>query len=544
MSIKARLALLLGLLLVTFLAALQILRHLERTRAEELLVDTMQANQMALQRWIDLLAQPTRRLGQDYGQWNDLARFVAQPDPAWAELNLHQALPGYETHALWVTDPQGRLVYSTQASEGPALPLPLDASELVRLSPNGTGRRFFAESRDGLMEVWANAVTGSGTGSGLQGWLLVAKLWSPRHLSTLGRLVEARIHLGPPVPPLAKDRPKARLLIPLKNSHETPLRQLVVGFPPPDFTETLARDTLAAYLFVAFGLLVVIALWLGVRRWVLQPLDRISASLVSSDLGPIQPLRGGQDELGRVARLVESSFGQKAALQKEIAERGRAEAALRESELLVRRSLELRARLARDLHDGVIQSIYAAGLGMESAMSQMEPGQAGVRAALHQCRQSLNDVIREIRGFILGLEPEQVPRQAFAEELTALARTMQALWPVHISLEIDPLVAGRLNASQEVHALQIVRECISNALRHGEAKEIKVTLAARNRDGALLVRDDGRGFDPAARPIARGHGLANIATRAREMGGASLVQSEPDRGTTVILHFSLSAPPA
>ena len=542
MSIKARLALLLGLLLVAFLAALQILRHLERTRAEELLVDTMKANQMALQRWIDLLAQPTQRLGQDYGQWNDLARFVARPDPTWAEPNLHQALPGYETHALWITDPQGRLVYSTQASEGPALPLPLDAAELVRLSPNETGRRFFAESRDGLMEIWANAVTGAS--SDLQGWLLVAKLWNPQHLSTLGRLVEARVHLGPPIPLLAKGSPKAQLLIPLNNFHEIPLRQLMVGFPPPDFTETLARDTLAANLFVAFGLLVVVALWLGVRQWVLQPLDRISASLASGDLGPIQPLRGAQNELGRVARLVESSFEQKAALQREIAERNRAEAALRESELQVRRSLELRARLARDLHDGVIQSIYAAGLGMESAMSQMEPGQAGVRASLHQCRQSLNDVIREIRGFILGLEPEQIPRQGFAEELTALARTMQALWPVHIHLEIDSLVAGRLNASQEVHALQIVRECISNALRHGEAKEIKVTLAARDRDGALLVRDDGRGFDPAARPIARGHGLSNIATRAREMGGASVVQSEPDHGTTVILHFSLSAPPA
>jgi signal transduction histidine kinase len=241
---------------------------------------------------------------------------------------------------------------------------------------------------------------------------------------------------------------------------------------------------------------------------------------------------------------VETSFEQKAALQREIAERSHAEAALRESELQVRRSLELRARLARDLHDGVIQSIYAAGLGMESALSQMDPGQPRVRASLQQCRQSLNDVIREIRGFILGLEPEQAPRQSFAEELTSLARTMQALWPVHISLEIDPLVANRLNASQEVHALQIVRECISNALRHGEAREIHVTLAARDHDCALLVRDNGRGFDPVVRPIANGHGLANIATRAREMGGASMVQSEPGHGTTVILHFALPAAPA
>lgn len=542
MSIKARIALLLGLLLVAFLTALQILRHLERTRADELLADTMQANRAALQRWTDLLAQPTQRLGRDYSQWPDLARFVGQPDPAWAEANLPKALAGYDTHALWLTDPQGRLVYSTQASAGPALPLPLPAEELGRLSPHETGRTFFAENRDGLMEVWAHAVTGAGPGH--QGWLLVAKQWSPQHLATLGRLVEARIQLGPPIPSPTKDRATARLLVPLNDLHGLPLRQLMVGFPAPDFAETLARDTLVAYLFVAFGLLVVVALWLGMRLWVLQPLDRISASLRSGDAGPLRPLGGEQNELGRVARLVESSFAQKAALERESAERNRAEAALRESEWQVRRSLELRARLARDLHDGVIQSIYAAGLGLESALAQLPPDQPGVRVPLQQCRQSLNDVIREVRGFIMGLEPEQVPRQGFAEELTALTRTMQALWPVQITLQLDPAAARRLSANQEVHALQIVRECISNALRHGEAQAIQISLSARDLDGVLTVRDNGRGFDPAARPLAKGHGLANIASRAREMGGASLVQSTPDHGTTVTLSFTLSPAPA
>ncbi|MBI2496692.1 MAG: hypothetical protein HYV75_01755, partial [Opitutae bacterium] len=172
MSIKARLALLLGMLLVAFLAALQILRQLERSRAEELLADTLQANRVAVQRWIDLLALPTQRLGQDYSQWQEMAAFIGQPAPEWAETNLRQTLAGYETHALWVTDPQGRLVYSTQASDGPVLPLPLDPAELGRLAPADNGRHFFAESRDGLMEVWAHSVMDT---SGPRGWLLVAR---------------------------------------------------------------------------------------------------------------------------------------------------------------------------------------------------------------------------------------------------------------------------------------------------------------------------------------------------------------------------------
>lgn len=113
--------------------------------------------------------------------------------------------------------------------------------------------------------------------------------------------------------------------------------------------------------------------------------------------------------------------------------------------------------LARDLHDGVIQSIYAAGLGLESALSQMEPDQPGVQAPLQQCRQSLNDVIREVRGFITGLEPEQIHRQGFAQSLEALARTMQAL-------------AHRLTASHEVHTL-----------RYAEAKEEHTMLQSSIR---------------------------------------------------------------
>lgn len=542
MSIKVRLALLLGLLLVAFLAALQILRQLEHKRAEELLTDTLQANQVAVQRWIDLLAQPTKRLAQDYSQWQELVEFIRQPNPDWAEANLRQPLAGYETHALWVTDQQGRLLYSTQANEGPALPLPLSAPELGRMSAAKRRHHFFAECRDGLMEIWTFAVMEADPVP--RGWLVVAKLWNSRHLATLGRLVETQVLLGPPVPPAASERTGAPLLIPLKDYQGVTLRQLVVRFLPPDFSETLARDMLAANLFVAFALLVVIALWLGVRQWVLQPLDRISESLAREDPRHLRSLCREQNELGRVARLVESSFGQKAALHREIEERGRAEAALRESELLVRRSLELRARLARDLHDGVIQSIYAAGLGLESALAQLESGQPGVQAPLQQCRQSLNDIIREVRGFIMGLEPEQIPRQGFSEELEALTRTMQALWPVRISLKIDAPTARRLNASQEVHALQIVRECISNALRHGEAREVQIILEGKDGGGALTVRDNGRGFDPAALRPAKGHGLANLATRAREMGGASLVQSEPDHGTTVILHFPLPPLPA
>jgi len=276
---------------------------------------------------------------------------------------------------------------------------------------------------------------------------------------------------------------------------------------------------------------------------VLRPLTRISDSLAHEDVSFISTLQQENTELGQVARLVGNSFAQRQALQRENEERTRAELALRKSEELVRRSLELRARLARDLHDGVIQSIYAAGLGLESAMSELEHDQAAARTRLSHCRQSLNGVIREVRGFISGLEPEQMQRHGFALELAALARTMQALWPVRIVHKVDARAAARLSIGQEVHALQIARECISNALRHGEAKKVLITLTRDADRGVLTVRDDGRGFDPGLVP-GQGSGLQNLASRAREMGGSLHVDSQPGRGSTIIITFPLTeAPP-
>ena len=89
---------------------------------------------------------------------------------------------------------------------------------------------------------------------------------------------------------------------------------------------------------------------------------------------------------------------------------------------------------------------------------------------------------------------------------------------------------------QEVHALQIARECISNALRHGDAKKVLITLAAADRATALMVRDDGNGFEPA-RTNGSGSGLQNLASRAREMGGTLRIDSAPGRGTAVTITF-------
>jgi signal transduction histidine kinase len=272
---------------------------------------------------------------------------------------------------------------------------------------------------------------------------------------------------------------------------------------------------------------------------VLGPLDSISESLSRNNPAAIAPLLGEKTELGRVAQLVETAFRQKADLGREIEEHRRTEDALRASEARLRQALDLRARLARDLHDGVIQSIYAAGLGLEGAVTQLEKDPEGARVRLQLCRQSLNEVIREVRGFISGIEPEALHHQGFDQELAALVRTMQALWPTLINTQSDPAVVAQLTPTQEMHALQICRESISNAVRHGGARTIEIQLHAHAGGAVLRIRDNGRGFDPAAQRGA-GSGLGNLAARARELGGQLQLESQSGRGTTVAVTFPLA----
>lgn len=536
MSIKVRMTLLLGVLLVAFLGVMQLLRQGEKARAVELRRETVQLGLQSLQQWINLSNQPLQRFARDFSEWPEMAAFLGHRDATWAETNLRQNLKTYEAHALWVLSEKGELLYSAQQHPGPPLPPPVSPASLA--AP-GAGPHLFAESRDGLLQVWSEPIGSDLQGNDPRGWLLVARWWGPRFLATLSRLAEMRVDLVP------ADRlaGPGQLHLPLRDQRGATLRQLQTTLPRLDEAEILAADTLAVRLLLLFGLLVIATVWLGVRQWVLRPLRQISRTLEQGDVACLASLPLEKNELGAVARLVAGSFEQRRALQHENEERQRAEQALHRSEELVRRSLELRARLARDLHDGVIQSIYAAGLGLESAMSELEHDQPAARTRLAHCRQSLNGVIREVRGFISGLEPEQMQRHGFAQELAALARTMQDLWPVRIVHQVDPRIAGRLSLGQEVHALQIARECISNALRHGEARKVLITLKPADGRGVLTVKDDGRGFDPAA-VTGQGSGLHNLATRAREMGGTLRLDSAPGRGSAVIITFPLPEVPS
>jgi signal transduction histidine kinase len=285
--------------------------------------------------------------------------------------------------------------------------------------------------------------------------------------------------------------------------------------------------------------MLIVAMWLAIQAWVLRPLSRISDSLATDQPQLVADMSTEKSEFGRVAQLVRSSFEQRDDLQREIRERTIAQAARERSEAALRSNLEERSKLGRDLHDGVIQSLYAAGMGLVGIRALLRPDQTEAMARLEQSRTALNETIHDVRNFLIGLEPEALKLQTFSQAVAALLDMMNGIKPFHSRVEIDEALASGLTLAQRVHALQITREAVSNALRHGEASRINVALRGRAGQAEFEVTDDGRGFDPAL-AASPGKGLVNFAQRARELGADLSVESQPGRGTRVRLAFSLS----
>ncbi|ACB76928.1 sensor histidine kinase [Opitutus terrae] len=238
-------------------------------------------------------------------------------------------------------------------------------------------------------------------------------------------------------------------------------------------------------------------------------------------------------DLGALARLAKTSVAQGEELAHERDVRQRAEADALLNQQLLNRSLEEKIRLGRDLHDGIIQSLYAAGLSIESARALARTDAVAADRQLAACRENLNQTIREVRAYIAGLAPENLRQANFADALKALVHELDAGRDVQFELRVDEAATAQLTPEQSIEALQIAREAVSNSLRHGQATRVSVRLHPGDGETCLAVQDNGRGFDLQSRR-GTGHGLGNMHARAEHLGGRLRIESAPAGGTRVV----------
>ena len=198
--------------------------------------------------------------------------------------------------------------------------------------------------------------------------------------------------------------------------------------------------------------------------------------------------------------------------------------------------IEERDRIGKDLHDGIIQSMYAVSLSLEDMPELMDDDPEEARARADRAIDALHDTIRDLRGFIFGLRPELVDRTDLVGLLVALTEQLHQNSLVEVNLDL-PERLDEPPAHVRAELLQIAREALSNVARHARATEAAVRLSSTDTDLVLEIRDNGRGFDPATTPREGHFGLANMRDRAVGMGGTMLVESAAGGGTHIIVRI-------
>jgi signal transduction histidine kinase len=196
--------------------------------------------------------------------------------------------------------------------------------------------------------------------------------------------------------------------------------------------------------------------------------------------------------------------------------------------------LEDRERIAKELHDGAIQALFAVGMGLQASAVLARDDEVAGRIA--QAVEDVDRVIRDLRNYIFGLRPALLADRRLDQAIRALVDEFAGRSGVTAVAEIDPQVASGLGGTA-ADVLQITREALSNVARHARAITCRVSLQREGDRAVLVIDDDGIGFAPGT--ATGGHGLGNLAERARDLGGLAEVESVPGEGTTVRISLPL-----
>ncbi len=217
---------------------------------------------------------------------------------------------------------------------------------------------------------------------------------------------------------------------------------------------------------------------------------------------------------------VVEAFGRAAGL---VIDQTRLRAQLRELTLINERE-----RLARDLHDTVIQRLFGVGLTLQIALGR--PMDDAVRDRVNHCVDELDITIRQIRTTIFEIDQDDEESGPLSLRIEALADEVRSRLGIDVAVALAPDLDWLVSDHCAHHTVQALREALSNVARHSQASSARVDVTL---DGDLIgvsVVDDGVGFSTSAGP---GRGLRNLSQRAGQLGGTFEVDAEPGRGTLV-----------
>jgi signal transduction histidine kinase len=195
-----------------------------------------------------------------------------------------------------------------------------------------------------------------------------------------------------------------------------------------------------------------------------------------------------------------------------------------------------RERISGDLHDGIIQNMYAVGLALEDVPDLMADDPVEAAARVERAIDSIHLAIQDIRNFIFGLRPGLLEGATLVDGLAAIADEYRHNTIIDLELRLSEAI---VEPSPDVtsHLLAIVGEALSNVVRHSRASRVEIGLAASPGGSSwdLTVEDNGVGFDVSNAAKIGHQGLSNLHERVARVGGTLTIDSQPGGGTRILV---------
>lgn len=195
--------------------------------------------------------------------------------------------------------------------------------------------------------------------------------------------------------------------------------------------------------------------------------------------------------------------------------------------------LEERDRIGMDLHDGVIQSLYATGLRLETCLEDVGADAGGIASELGKAIDQLNHVIADVRSYIFQLRPGMLADADLAGAIGGLLQELKVNALLDVELREEPGACRDLGESQTTALFLVAQEALTNARKHAQASKVSASLQQHDSLFTMRIRDDGKGFDP--KTASKGQGLHNMQERVEKLGGTVAVCSQSGEGTEVVV---------
>jgi signal transduction histidine kinase len=540
-SLQLRLYLLAVALLLSAVLTSLTTHRTEKDEVALLMADAREKLRHDTTHWWKLSGRSMQRFVEDYSWWDDMVDFVQDPDSDWAADNLEDMWDFWGVSGMWVLDTTGRQVYRLTHPDYPAYDLPLDRATLLTITGEQPFAHFFRWTPAGLLELRTAPVQPDGDDDRItpsQGWFIVGRIWDEAFLQSLcpdsGYIpsLQRSHEVHPP-----DTRPDAVAAThPLRDEQGRTIALWTTTRPFSPGETGMRGGLINTTLLLMMGITITVAFASLIHLWVIKPIRQVNRALLEKNPEPLASLARQNHELGKIGRLMRDAFAQEEALRRETMRRRQTETELRHKEEGLRAAMSERTRLGTDLHDSTIQILYASGLNLAAIEKQVAGNDPDCAGRIKEIRRNLQMGINDLRWFISHIETD-ASAQSLNESIDAILALLRNTNQMAVTSKLDPTAADQLSLDQRTHLLQIMREAVTNVLRHAQADHLWVTLQALSHQVKLTVEDDGIGLPGDPSHLSSG-GLHNMYQRSRQANAGLVITPREGGGTRVDLSFS------